>query len=136
LGKADVKREGSDVTIVATQMMVSKALSAALTLDREGISVEVIDPRTIRPLDQETILASVRKTHRLLIAHEACMFCGFGAEVSAMVMEKAFDWLDAPVVRLASRDTPMPFNDKLETAVIPTPEQIVAAVKSLLEGVK
>lgn len=136
LGKADVKRPGSDVTVVATQIMVPKALSAAVTLAREGISVEVIDPRTIRPLDHETILASVRKTHRLLIVHEACMTCGFGAEISAIVMEKAFDWLDAPVARLAARDTPMPFNDKLETAVIPTQEGIVAAVKGLLKGVK
>jgi 2-oxoisovalerate dehydrogenase E1 component len=136
LGKADIKREGTDVTIVATQVMVSKALSAAIQLEREGISVEVIDPRTIKPLDQETIFASVRKTHRLLIVHEACQTGGFGAEVSAMVMERAFDWLDAPVMRLASRDTPMPFNDKLETAVIPSQEGIIAAVRTLLEGAK
>jgi 2-oxoisovalerate dehydrogenase E1 component len=136
LGKADIKREGTDITVVATQMMVSKALSAAMKLEREGISLEVIDPRTIRPLDEDTILASVRKTHRLLIVHEACQTGGFGAEVSARVMEKAFDWLDAPVVRLASRDTPMPFNDKLETAVIPSQESIVSAVRALLEGVK
>jgi len=136
IGKADIKRVGTDVTIVATQVMVSKALSAAVQLEREGISVEVIDPRTIRPLDEETILASVRKTHRLLIVHEACQTGGFGAEVSARVMEKAFDWLDAPVMRLASRDTPMPFNDKLETAVIPSQEGIIAAVRTLLEGVK
>lgn len=136
LGKADVKRQGTDVTVVATQVMVSKALSAAAVLERDGISVEVIDPRTIRPLDHETILASVRKTHRLLIVHEACITCGFGAEISAVVMENAFDWLDAPVQRLASRDTPMPFNDKLESAVIPTQESIITAVRSLLSGVK
>jgi 2-oxoisovalerate dehydrogenase E1 component len=136
LGKADIKRSGTDVTIVATQMMVLKALSAAVMLEREGISVEVIDPRTIRPLDIDTILNSVRKTHRLIIAHEACLTCGFGAEVSALVMEKAFDWLDAPVMRVAARDTPMPFNDQLESAVIPTPEDIVLAVKNALQGVK
>jgi len=136
LGKADIKRSGTDVTIVATQMMVLKALSAAVILEREGISVEIIDPRTIRPLDIDTILTSVRKTHRLIIAHEACLTCGFGAEVSALVMEKAFDWLDAPVMRVAARDTPMPFNDQLESAVIPTPEDIVVAVKNVLQGVK
>src|SRR6266446_3808359 len=90
LGKAAIRREGKDVSVVATQAMVAKALSAASLLDREGVSVEVIDPRTIRPLDEETILASVRKTHRLLIVHEACKTGGFGAEVSARVMEKAF----------------------------------------------
>ena len=136
LGKADVKRKGTDVTIIATQLMVSRALSAAELLGREGISVEVIDPRTLRPLDEETILESVRKTHRLLIVHEACKTGGFGAELSAMVMEKAFDWLDAPVARLASRDTPMPYNDKLESAVVPSQEDIISAVRALLEGAK
>ncbi len=134
IGKADIKREGTDVTIVATQVMVQRALSAAKVLEREGISVEVIDPRTIRPLDEETILASVRKTNRLIIVHEACQTGGFGAEVSAMVMEKAFDWLDAPVLRVAARDVPMPYNDQLESAVIPSQERIIAAVRSL--GIK
>ena len=136
IGKADIKREGEDVTIVATQVMVQRALSAATVLEREGISVEVIDPRTIRPLDEETILASVRKTNRLLIVHEACQTGGFGAEISATVMEKAFDWLDAPVMRIASRDVPMPFNDKLESAVIPSQDRIIQGVRTLLAGVK
>ncbi len=131
IGKADVKREGSDVTIVATQVMVQRALSAAKVLEREGISAEVIDPRTIRPLDEETILASVRKTNRLIVVHEACQTGGFGAEVSAMVIEKAFDWLDAPVLRVAARDVPMPYNDQLESAVIPSQERIIEAVRSL-----
>lgn len=134
IGKADIKREGTDVTIVATQVMVQRALSAAKVLERDGISVEVIDPRTIRPLDEETILASVRKTNRLVIVHEACQTGGFGAEVSAMVMEEAFDWLDAPVLRVAARDVPMPYNDQLESAVIPSQERIIAAVRSL--GIK
>jgi len=134
LGKADIKREGKDLTVVAWQTMVAKALSAATQLEREGISVEVIDPRTIRPLDEEAILASVRKTHRLLIVHEACRTGGFGAEVSAMVAEKAFGALHAPVARLAARDTPMPFNDKLETAVIPSREAIVSAVRALMKA--
>jgi 2-oxoisovalerate dehydrogenase E1 component len=133
LGKAVIKREGNDVSVVATQAMVTKALSAAVQLEREGISVEVIDPRTIRPLDEETILASVRKTHRLLIVHEACKTGGFGAEVSAMVVEKAFDALHAPPVRVAARDTPMPFNDKLEAAVIPSRDAILSAVRTLME---
>lgn len=131
IGKADIKREGTDVTIVATQVMVQRALSAAKVLERDGISAEVIDPRTIKPLDEETILASVRKTNRLVIVHEACQTGGFGAEVSAMVMEKAFDWLDAPVVRVAALDVPMPFNDRLETEVIPSQERIVEAVRAM-----
>jgi 2-oxoisovalerate dehydrogenase E1 component len=136
IGKAAVRRDGTDVTVLATQMMVSRALSAAVILEREGISVEVIDPRTIRPLDEETILTSVQKTKRLIIAHEACQTGGFGAEVSAMVMEKAFDWLDAPVMRVAARDTPMPFNDKLESIVIPSQERLIEAIRAVLQGVK
>ena len=133
LGKAAIKREGSDVTVIATQLMVGKALSAAQVLEREGVSIEVIDPRTIRPLDEETILASVRKTGRLVVVHEACKTGGFGAEIAALVAEKAFAALRAPVVRVASRDTPMPFNDKLETAVIPSRDSIVNAVRTLME---
>ena len=134
IGKADIKREGTDVTIVATQMMVARALSAAVVLEREGISVEVIDPRTIKPLDEETILASVRKTNRLVIVHEAVQVGGFGAEVAAIVCDKAFDWLDAPVVRIASLDVPMPFNDSLENEVIPSQARIVTAVRDLVAG--
>lgn len=134
IGKADIKREGRDVTVVATQVMVQRALSAAKQLEREGISVEVIDPRTIRPLDEQTILDSVRKTNRLIIVHEACQTGGFGAEISAMVMEKAFDWLDAPVMRVAARDVPMPYNDRLEAIVIPSQNDIVAAVQCIVSG--
>lgn len=136
IGKAAIRREGSDVTVVATQAMVARALSAALQLEREGISVEVIDPRTIKPLDEETILASVRKTKRLAIVHEACRTGGFGAELSALVMEKAFDWLDAPVARVAALDVPMPFNDRLESAVIPSQERIVEALRGLMAGAR
>jgi 2-oxoisovalerate dehydrogenase E1 component len=133
IGKADVKRVGIDVTVVATQAMVAKALSAASMLQQEGISLEVIDPRTIRPLDEETILASVRKTHRLVVVHEACRSGGFGAEVAARITERAFRDLHAPVSRVTAPDTPMPFNDKLETAVIPSRDAIVKAVRALLE---
>ncbi|MCZ6728850.1 MAG: dehydrogenase E1 component subunit alpha/beta [SAR324 cluster bacterium] len=131
IGKADVKREGSDVTLLATQVMVSRALGAAAELQRDGISVEVIDPRTLHPLDEETILNSVGKTHRLVIAHEACKRGGFGAEVTAMVNEHAFDELDAPIARVAALDVPMPYNDALERSVIPSQERISGAVRGL-----
>ena len=132
LGKADIKRAGSDVTVVATSAMVPRALSAATVLARDGIGVEVIDPRTLQPLDEETILASVRKTNRLLIVHEACVRGGFGAEVAAMVVDKAFDHLDAPIARLGAPHTPMPYNDRLELEVIPSQERIVEAIRGLL----
>jgi 2-oxoisovalerate dehydrogenase E1 component len=134
IGKADIKLAGTDVTIVATQTMVSRALGAAAVLQREGISVEVIDPRTIRPLDEETIISSVRKTKRLVIAHEAVMFGGFGAEIAALVADKAFDWLDAPIIRIASLDVPMPFNDRLENDVIPSQTRIISEVRDLVAG--
>ena len=131
IGKASIKRQGTDVTLVATQAMVSRALAAADDLAKSGLSVEVIDPRTLVPLDEETILGSVRKTHRLVIAHEAVKRGGFGAEVAALVSEQAIDELDAPVVRVAARAVPMPYNDTLERATIPTPQDIVAAVNGL-----
>jgi len=132
LGKADIKRPGRDVTVIATQAMVAKALQAATLLEHEGIDVEVIDPRTLRPLDEETILASVRRTNRLVVAHEGWKTGGFGAEVSALVMEKAFDWLDAPVERVGALDMPMPYNDKLESQVIPDQHAVAAAVRRTL----
>ena len=132
LGKADIKRAGTDVTVVATSAMVPRALSAATVLERDGISVEVVDPRTLQPLDEETILGSVRKTNRLLIVHEAWVRGGFGAEVAAMVVDKAFDYLDAPVARLGAPHTPMPYNDRLELEVIPSQDRIVEAVRALL----
>jgi pyruvate/2-oxoglutarate/acetoin dehydrogenase E1 component len=132
IGKADVKRVGRDVTVIATQAMVGRALQAAGDLEKEGISVEVIDPRTLAPLDETTILESVGKTHRLVIAHEAVKRGGFGAEVAALVTEHALDELDAPIVRVAARSVPMPYNDNLERATIPTKEDLVAAIKSLL----
>ena len=131
IGKASIKRQGTDVTLVATQAMVSRALAAADDLAKSGLSVEVIDPRTLVPLDEETILGSVRKTHRLVIAHEAVKRGGFGAEVAALVSEQAIDELDAPVVRVAARAVPMPYNDNLERATIPTPQDIAAAVNGL-----
>ena len=132
IGKAVVKRAGQDATLVATLAMVESALQAATILEAEGIDVEVIDPRTLRPLDEEAIIKSVKKTSRLVIAHEGWKRWGFGAEVAAMVAEKAIDWLDAPILRVGARDSPMPYNDKLERMVIPSTEDIVAAVRTVV----
>ncbi len=131
LGKAAIRRPGTDVTIVATQMMVSQALQAATRLEGDGISAEVIDPRTLKPLDLDTIVKSVKRTNRLVVVHEGWKFGGFGGEIAASVTEAAFDWLDAPVARVGALDVPMPFNDRLERTVIPSAERIVAAVKGL-----
>ena len=102
IGQADIKREGQDVTVVATAQMVGRALSAAEKLAAEGVSLEVVDPRSLSPLDEETILNSVKKTHRLLIVHEEVKFAGSGAEIAAIVAEKAFDYLDAPILRIGA----------------------------------
>jgi pyruvate/2-oxoglutarate/acetoin dehydrogenase E1 component len=132
IGKAAIKRHGTDITIVATFMMVERALQAAVKLEQQGISAEVIDPRTLRPLDEDSIITSVKKTSRLLIAHEGWKHAGFSAEVSALVAEQAIDYLDAPIARVASRDVPMPYNDKLEKAVIPSAQNIVDAAIALV----
>ncbi len=132
LGKADVKRAGTDVTLVATQAMVSRALAAAGDLEKDGVSVEVIDPRTLVPLDEATILASVARTGRLVIAHEAVKRGGWGAELAALVAERALDVLDAPIVRVAARNVPMPYNDSLERATIPSQQDIAAALRGVV----
>ena len=131
LGKADVKREGRDVTVVATANMVHRSLAAAEKLAGEGISVEVVDPRTLSPLDEDTILESVRKTHRLVIVHEEVKFAGSGAEIAAMAAEKAFDYLDAPILRVAAPFTPVPFSAPLENEFIPSVEKIIAAIRTV-----
>jgi pyruvate dehydrogenase E1 component beta subunit len=131
LGVAEVKRPGSDVTIVATSYMVHEALQAAEELAGRGIEAEVIDPRTLLPLDMDTILKSVRKTHRVVIAHEAVKFCGFGAEIAAQVTEAAFDALEAPPLRVAAPFCPVPFSAPLEKAYLPNAQDIVDAVSSL-----
>jgi pyruvate dehydrogenase E1 component beta subunit len=132
LGKADIKREGKNATVAVWGTMVLKALNAARTLAGEGIEVEVIDPRTLRPLDIETIIESVKKTGRLVVAHEAMKTCGVGAEIAALVQERAFDHLDAPIKRVATPDVIIPVNRNLERIVLPQEEQIVEAVKSVL----
>jgi len=132
LGKGDIKRQGEDVTIVATSMMVYKALAAAEELAKEGISVEVVDPRTLVPLDKDIILSSVEKTGRLVIVHEAVKTSGFGAEIAAVVAEEGFDYLDAPIKRVAAQDVPIPFNPGQEQFVIPNEKDIIAAVKEIV----
>ncbi|MEE9202987.1 MAG: alpha-ketoacid dehydrogenase subunit beta [Dehalococcoidia bacterium] len=129
IGVADVKREGSDVTIVATGLMVHQALSAAADLEAAGISAEVVDPRTISPLDTETIVASVKKTGRLVVAHEAVKGFGIGAEIAAVVAEEALDYLDAPIKRIGLPSTPIPFSPTLEAALLPTADHIVRAAR-------
>lgn len=131
LGKAAVKREGADVTLVATMATVPAALRAATRLAREGIEVEVIDPRTIFPLDLDTILASVAKTNRAVVAHEAVGFCGFGAEISALIAEQGFDDLDAPVARVTAPHRPMPYQKDLEAATIPDADRIAEAIRRI-----
>jgi pyruvate dehydrogenase E1 component beta subunit len=132
LGVADIKREGKDVTVVATMAMVHKALEAAEDLAKEGIEVEVVDPRTLSPLDRETIINSVKKTHRLVIVHEAVKQAGPGAEIAATVAEEAFEYLDAPIKRVAAPFTPVPFSPVLESAYIPSKENIISAVKEVV----
>jgi pyruvate/2-oxoglutarate/acetoin dehydrogenase E1 component len=131
-GDADVKRSGSDVTIVATLFMVHKALAAAEVLARDGVSVEVIDPRTLIPLDSETIVTSVKKTGRIVIVTEDCRTGGVGAEIAAILAEEAFDYLDAPIKRVSEPDTPIPFSPVLENFVIPNEEKIINEVKDVL----
>ena len=133
MGIALVLREGTDVTIAAYSRMLHVALRAAAQLAEEGISAEVIDLRTLRPLDMQTIYDSVRKTHRLVVAEEDWRTIGIGAEIAAAVSENCFDQLDAPVRRVAMPDVPMPYAKNLELALVPTEEEVIAAVKSQLE---
>src|SRR5712671_5550723 len=131
LGVADIKRAGKDATIVARSLMVPVALKAADALEKEGISCEVIDPRTIRPLDINTIVESVKKTNRVVIAEESHPFCGVGAEISAEINERAFDYLDAPVKRVSGVDVPMPYAKNLERLAIPDVAEVIAAVRAV-----
>lgn len=133
LGKADVKRTGKDVTVIATGVMVSRTLEAAETLAKTGIEVEVIDPRTLKPYDAETMIQSVKKTGRLIVVHEAPLVGGFGGEIAAMIAQSAaFAFLEAPIVRLGGADVPVPYNRNLERAMAPQVETIVEAVRELV----
>ena len=134
LGKAEIKREGKDLTVVAISRSVHQALDAADLLKKEEIELEVIDPMTIKPMDEETILRSVEKTGRLMIVHEACKTAGIGAEIAAFVAEKGIDFLDAPIRRVAALDTPIPFGLRLESFVLPQVEDIVACARQMVPG--
>ncbi|WP_420961185.1 alpha-ketoacid dehydrogenase subunit beta [Brucella sp. IR073] len=137
IGKANICRAGKDVTIVATAIMVSKALEAAETLAAEGIDAEVIDLRTIRPMDRETIIESVKKTSRLICVYEGVKTLGVGAEVSAMIAESdAFDFLDAPIVRLGGAEAPIPYNPELEKAAVPQVPDILKSARDLVSGAR
>lgn len=137
IGKAAIRRAGTDLTILATSIMVHKALEAAEILAAEGIDVEVVDLRSIRPMDNATIIASVIKTHRLLCVYEAVKTLGIGAEISAMIAEsEAFDRLDAPIVRLGGAETPIPYNPDLEKAAVPQVPRIVETARDLVRGVR
>lgn len=133
LGAAEVKRRGRDATVVAWSAMVPRALKAAETLSQRGIEVEVIDPRTLVPLDEGTIIESVKKTGRLVVVHEACKRGGYGGEIASMIAEsEAFDYLDAPIQRVAGDDVPIPYNQRLEKYVVPDEEKIIAAVERVV----
>ena len=129
LGQARIHREGSDVTVVAIGRLVHESLTAAEEAESEGISVEVLDPRTLQPLDEESLVASVKKTNRCVVAHEAVTRMGFGAEVSSVVQEQAFDWLDAPVERVGAKFAPLPFAPVMEQHVVPHAEDVLNAIR-------
>ena len=135
-GVADIKRQGKDLTVVSTSIMLMKTLAVAERLAKEGIEIEVIDPRTLVPLDRETIINSVCKTGRLLVVHEACQTGGWAGEIIASVTgSRAFDYLDAPARRLAGKDCPIPYNRGLERAAVPQEEDIEAEIRAIIQGV-
>jgi pyruvate/2-oxoglutarate/acetoin dehydrogenase E1 component len=129
IGSARLQREGEDVTVVAIGRLVHEALTAAAEAESEGISVEVVDPRTLQPLDEGAIIESVKKTNRCVVAHEAVTRMGFGAEVAALVQEQAFDWLDAPIERVGATFTPLPFAPVMEEFVVPHADDVLAAIR-------
>jgi pyruvate/2-oxoglutarate/acetoin dehydrogenase E1 component len=131
-GQADVKREGKDVTLIGIHTMIPKGLAAAEKLAAEGIDVEVIDPRTLVPLDIETIVNSVKQTGRVVIAHEAYERGGVAGELAMQIMDHAFDYLDAPIARVAGRNVPVPYNLRLERAAIPQVEDLIAAIRKIV----
>lgn len=131
IGKANIEKEGNDVTIIAFSIMVGRSINAANILKENGINAEVINLRTLRPLDTETIINSVKKTNRVVTCEEGFPFSGIGAEISAMITEKAFDWLDAPIIRVTGKDVPMPYAANLEKLALPQVEDIVKACKNV-----
>ncbi len=133
IGQARVVREGEDVTVVATGRLVHEALTAAAEAEKEGVSVEIVDPRTLQPLDEDSIVASVKKTNRCVVAHEAIVKMGVGAEIAAVVQYQAFDWLDAPVERVGAKFTPLPFAPVMEDFVIPHADDVLQAIKRTVQ---
>src|SRR6266403_603267 len=133
LGKARVHREGDDVTVIATGRLVHEALAAAVEAEKQGVSVEVVDPRTLQPLDEDSIVASVKKTNRCVVAHEAVTRMGFGAEVAAVVQHQAFDWLDAPIERVGAKFAPLPFAPVREEYVVPHAKDVLDAIQRTVQ---
>jgi pyruvate dehydrogenase E1 component beta subunit len=132
IGKAQVVRPGADCTVVAYSRATHLAIEAATALEKEGISVEILDLRSLRPLDEDAIVDSVRKTHRCVVVHEGWPYGGVGAEIADRVQRLAFDWLEAPILRVAQLDVPIPYNAKLEQHCMPRSERVVAAVKRVV----
>jgi pyruvate dehydrogenase E1 component beta subunit len=128
IGKARIHREGEDVTVIATGRLVHESLEAAEEAEKQGVSVEVVDPRTLQPLDEETLVASVKKTNRAVVAHEAVTRMGFGAEVASVIQYQAFDWLDAPIERVGAKFSPLPFAPVMEQFVVPHADDVLAAI--------
>jgi pyruvate/2-oxoglutarate/acetoin dehydrogenase E1 component len=135
LGRARVHREGEDVTVIATGRLVHEALAAAAEAEQEGVSVEVVDPRTLQPLDEQALVDSVKKTNRCVVAHEAVVRGGFGAEVASVVQYQAFDWLDAPIERVGARFTPIPFAPVMENYVVPHAADVLEAIRRTVQRV-
>jgi 2-oxoisovalerate dehydrogenase E1 component beta subunit len=131
IGLATVRRQGQDITLITYGAMVQESLNAAEELAQEGIDVEVVDLRSLKPLDRETVLASARKTGKIAIAHEAYQTCGIGGELAALIAEQAFESLDGPVVRVAAPDTPVPYSPPLEDAFRPNASKIAYALREL-----
>jgi pyruvate dehydrogenase E1 component beta subunit len=133
LGRARVHREGEDVTVIATGRLVHESIAAAKEAEKDGISVEVVDPRTLQPLDEETLVESVKKTNRAVVAHEAVVRMGWGAEVAAILQHQAFDWLDAPIERVGAKFVPLPFAPVMEEFVVPHADDVLEAIKRTVQ---
>jgi pyruvate dehydrogenase E1 component beta subunit len=131
IGKARVVREGAHVTLIAHSISVGLIIEAADALTKEGIEAEVVDLRTLRPLDTETVIASVKKTNRIVTVEQGWPVCSIGSEIAAVVVDQAFDWLDAPPMRVAGKDVPMPYAARLEKLALPSVEEVVAAAKAV-----
>jgi pyruvate dehydrogenase E1 component beta subunit len=132
IGKADVKREGTDVTILTFGKMVHTCLAACNELEKEGISAEMIDLRSLRPIDYDTVVASVKKTNRCVVVEESWPLASFSGELTYMIQRRAFDYLDAPVLRVTTQDTPLPFAPTLIEAWLPNPKKVIEAVKAVM----